>query len=349
MKIYDKQAEWRLQYRKNQIERKIEAIRDVLSGYHNSPYTRIEDENGRVDAGKLDEMIEGMTDSLCRYLENEGKKLPGKKQLEFYKSFLYCAILSPVIEFDALCPFYGYYISKNYGSLLFLAECEMDHESLKDLISYEQKTWTEPDDEQCGLLYTARVAYEELSGKNLKDSYSPKEKKILKELEKEWNEGEAVYERGPGITNAEEADENTDSYEEPEPLYPEDEYEVYEETPEEKYENYLREQEREQEEFEEYLREANELFEKWKAHIPDAERFMKEYLSFRSMYLSKSVDRSRLKEDIKNMVDVYLYEQEITVYALDNNFSLVDRLMDGMANRVSREILRARILSDDQD
>ena len=49
------------------------------------------------------------------------------------------------------------------------------------------------------------------------------------------------------------------------------------------------------------------------------------------------------------MVDVYLYEQEITVYALDNNFSLVDRLMDGMANRVSREILRARILSDDQD
>ncbi len=354
---YDKNAIYTVEYRKNNLEKEFERIRQTLSGYYEPIYTFIEDENGILDSEKIDIVISDMTDALDRYLEMAGEEKLSKAQKEWYKSYLYCVMVSPTVYTDWLYPEYG--TGRNFGSFIAFADIDETLQKPDEFIWYENHKYEDVEDEQSDIFFYMAHAYQNLMDKDLYKIYTAEEKELYEKLKPsfEWGinrriegmdlltqiEKEAAMNGDEDAENSMQANEKPVvriKFAEPEEETADDlqETDDYEEDPEITLARWEREAEDEQRRIEECIETIN----KWCERIGDKKRFEKEYKKFRKYFFK--ADLSRMKEDIQHMTDAFLYEQGLCAYSLDKKYGLVDKAVKTAETSIKFASFRARVL-----
>ena len=369
MKKYTEDMVRRTAYRKARLEEAFKKIRRAVAGYDNGILPLLENEDKKIDAAKLDEMTGQMMVNLNRYFEINGKEKPDKEAEDFYRNYLYLVILTPWIDID--CRIGAFYLTSCFGDIIshadFAREISVMKEDLEKragtltkeeaLVVYEQHPWRMPEDEMTGLLYRAKDAYEQLTGKNVSEIYTPEEKAYLKKWsDAGWHEepldttitvtvkedaGEGA--KSSAIRFSGEPDEEEFSDKEPWEIEEEKEYREYLNglDPAEEYERQL-EAWREEDEFIDGTRRD------WEEYIPDKDRYIKTYEEFRKAYLSGKADLLSLPELMEYLTEAYLFEQGISAYSLDEYYGLIDKALDNVPVKIAHETVRARLFSDDE-
>ena len=403
-KIYDKNALRTIECRKRDLEKSLEQIRDVMEGGSTNLHALIQNEDGVINPEKLDQMVEDLMESLAHYKENFGEEPMPDTLREWYKSYLYCAILSPKYIY-AHCMYWEYTTGKNFRDLSIYAKELMGYDSLQELIWTENHEWSSEIDVGEDFIFYMNDCLHKLFQKEMKEYYTEEEKQALSEVEPalEWSledridgytiKEQIVYEeeqerkqeellrqeenkRTEGLSETEEGKDaeelqkqieigieivtaletrrirrQVESEEEENPgevdLSKEERelYQYFDENgnPSDQppyYDNTEFLEWEEQQEIENCVY----LINCWEKTIPDPERLLKEYLRFRELFFK--VDKSRFADDMRHMVDAYLYENEISAYSLDDTYALVDKAVNGTVERLQREIRRARFLNE---
>ena len=358
IKVYDRNAQGEIDYRKKEVEQHLENIRQILNGHAGNLYAGLLDESGKIDAAKLDTMIDDMIGALIRYRKNFGEKALSKKQEKWYRSYLYLAVTGPRdIDWNVIIG--KYYSEKNFSDIYKYTDLQMDRKDLYELIWRETHSWSMPGDEEENFLYTLKDAMESLTGKDIRCYYTKEEKAVLEELQPILDYGWVDVPEDMDIrTFLEEVKQNKIKIEtgvrtkedfikylietgqfniaEPKEEEEDDEYEYVDPADQqEMWEQHERETEEE----------IADSINAWLSRLPEEHRFEKEYLYFRRNYLS--VDRSSFRADMEHLVDAYLYEQGRTAYSLGDNYGIVDNALSVAEGRIYHEIVRARNLRED--
>lgn len=370
MKKYTNDMIQRTEYRQARMEEAFQKIRNAVAGYDESILPRIENDEKKADGVKLDEMIEGMIGALRRYFESSKKGKLEKKQEDFYRNYLYLVILTPQIDIDCrIGAFYhGPHFSELYQSADIGREIRYLEEELKGvkekmtpeelLVVYEQRPWRMPEDEMTGLLYRAKEAYEELTGKNVSEIYSPEEKGYFKE----WSEADwcrEPLENTITVTVVTKRDESTgDEVTEFEGPEANDQFvgkmpwEIEEEKAYQEYQNSLDPSEEYEKQLKAWQEEDEFILEtrkEWENYIPDRDRYIRVFEDFRKAFLQGETDLSLMPECMKHLTDAFLFEQGICAFSLDDYYGLIDRVLDNVPNKIAHEMVRARLFSDDDE
>lgn len=337
---------WTIKYRRDRLEGEFDRIRKEMDGYSRIVYSYIEDDNEMIDQGKLDEMIDDMIDALDRYLEMSGLAPVSDEQKEWYRSYLYCVISCP--DIDTMWLFPEYIESRTFEDIIKLADIDPKLQDMKEFIWNENHEWKYEDDTQNDILFFLKHSYCELTGKDINETYTDEQKEIYAKLKPAF--ALSVEEREPGSDIeelAEELDEAMGSeceeaagsnivleegYNDPAP----DEDEI----PIEVRAEWALEREAEEQRMFEYKLES---MNRWRFHVGDEKRYEEEYLKFRKLFFT--ADLSRMSDDMRYLIDAYLYEKGISVYSLGDNYGLVDDAIRATSARIRQAVLRARALS----
>lgn len=376
-KKFDKNAAYNTEWRKRELEAYFEKIRKVMSGETTDLYRLIEDEEGHTDPVLLDRLVGELLESLEHYKTNFGEDPLREDIKEFYRAYLYCAILCPEYIY-AHCIYWEYYTGKNFADLILYAEQVQTYKTLHDLVWEENHRWSSETDVGEDFLFFIADCLEVLTGKKETDFYTEEEQKALKEVEfaLEWSKEDRV----DGLTILEEiayekeqaeirkAEEEKKTAEEKDKVHLTGNEEPVKEEPEKEeqrpkiyydpVESFLSDDEdyfKDEidtddipfhdfyDDEEERMKAAQYTVDKWKETVPDPERLLKEYIKFRELLFK--VDRRNFTDDIKHMAETYLYENGFSAYALDDTYGLVDKMLEGTAERLRREIRRAGFLN----
>ncbi len=313
-----------MQYRRNRVEAEFARIRRELEGYGKSVYTNIEDEEGHIDPVRLDVMIADMLDALDRHLELSEKEPLDEKQREWYRAYLYCVIASPDIDMMWLIP--EYISSRCYEDIFKFADFDPAIQDMKEFIWNENHEWRYEADVQSDILFYLMHSYCTLSEKHISTTYDEEQKEIYEKLKpvlslsvEDRAPDKDLYEQTGGL------DETDDPYDE----IPDDVlYEMAQQTAEE-----------DQRVYDEKVMSVD----RWREHVGDAKRYEEEYLKFRRLFFT--ADLARMKEDMKNMVDTYLYEEKISAYTLWDEYGIVSDALEAVPGRIRRAIEKARAMS----
>ena len=359
---YDENAMRIVEYRKKNVEKEFEYIRRNLSGYYEFVYPYIEDKKGVISSSKLDGVIDDMMDALDGYIQTTGDRKLTKDQKEWYRSYLYCVMVSPTVYTEWLAPEYGY--ARKFEDIIELADMDPSLQDPYEFIWNENHSWEDEDDTQTDILFYMAHSYRCLMDKDLEDIYTNREKGIYKKLLPSFEWG--VNRRRSGMDlltqiDVEKAEEELADQEEsiPEPKihWVEDASELedyatydldsaskpmyedpdYEEDPEIALAAMQAAEEEEQHRFEV----AMGTITKWCSHIGDKDRFEQEYINFRRLFMK--ADLSRMKEDMTHMLDAFLYEAGISAYSIEKNFGLVDKALKTASSSIKSAVFRARV------
>ena len=359
VKKYDGFNNWSFEFRKNELEKEFNRIREVMLGRTESVYPFIQSEDGNFDNDRIDEVINGMLSSLDRYIEISGDKKLNKTQREWYKAFLYCVLISPDVHTEWILPEYGH--SRKFRDIISFSDFSgFDYpiQDLNEFIWYENHTWKMPEDERFDILFYACHAYCYLKDIEISDIYNRKEMEIYNTLLPtfEWGWGDRIggldilktmeireeEEKAASATGKNEKPKRIVSEEyitEPEDESPEYESEMegWEEDPE----YTLQRWEEEDEEFNRRAEIAAKTMEDWRARVADPDRFETEYKNLRKLFFKAEL--GRMKNDMEHLVDTYLYEHGLSAYSIDDNYGLVQRAVNGCRSTIETAIKRARI------
>lgn len=359
-RIYDKKAIYTVDFRKKNLENEFDRIRNILSGYYEFVYPFIENGKGVIESAKIDTVITDMIDALDRYIEVSGEKKLTKPQREWYRSYLYCVMVSPDIYTEWLAPEYGY--ARKFGDIIELADINPALQDPYEFIWYENHEWDDEDDTQRDIFFYMAHSYRCLMDKELTEIYTNREKSIYKKLlpSFEWGVNSRRYDMDlltqidMRMAEAEEADDADD---EPKPCIKydpseEDDYAGYDLGPKSEplyEEEYEPDPEIVLQTMMDLEEEDNHRFEvamgtitKWCSHIGDKDKFEEEYRNFRRLFFK--ADMSRMKSDMQHMVDAFMYESGISAFSLENNYGLVDKAIRSAETSVKSAAFRARVL-----
>ncbi len=170
-----------MSYRRDQLEKELDLIRNAVSGRGESFLPGISDENGRVDPAKLEDMINRIIESYKFYLEDEDEFKPNKEKRvideavrQLLHHFLYLVILAPGIYMDYFFVTAEYYsISSTYGDIIKSGEGLQYYKSLKELYWDEAYFEYYGGEEMLnpGFTEMLNIIYSRFSEKRIEDTY----------------------------------------------------------------------------------------------------------------------------------------------------------------------------------
>ena len=341
-----------INYRRERAEMEFARIRRELEGYGKSVYTNIEDEKGHIDPAKLDVMITDMLDALDRYLEFSEKEPLDDKQREWYRAYLYCVIASPDIDMLWLIP--EYISSRCYEDIFKFADFDPSILDMKEFIWNENHEWNYEADVQSDILFYLMHSYCTLTGKHISMTYDEEQKEIYEKLGpalslsvEDRDPDKDLYEETEGSEETEETHweskiqmAGAEGYDDEDSVSDDEADDPYDEIPDDVlYEMALQTAEEDQKEYDKKIKSVD----RWCEHVGDAKRYEEEYLKFRKLFFT--ADHARMKEDMKNMVDTYLYEEKISAYTLWDEYSIVSDALNAIPGRIRRAIAKARAMS----
>ena len=360
---YDKNAINIVEFRKHNLETEFDRIRRIMSGYFEFVYPFIENKKGVIESERIDSVITDMLDALDRYIDTCREKKLSKDQREWYRSYLYCVLVSPDVYTEWLAPEYGY--ARKFEDIIELTDIDPVLQDPYEFIWYENHSWEDEDDTQRDILFYMAHSYRCLMDKELNEIYTNREKSIYKKLAPSFEWG--YNRRRPGMdlltqidVEKAEAEEQAEAEEEEHVsrIRMEDEISesedylgydpdsesqlLYEEENEPDPEIMLQIMEEQEKEDQHRFEIAMGTITKWCSHIGDKERFEQEYKNFRKYFFK--ADLSRMKEDMTHLVDAFLYESGISAYSIDKNYGLVNKAINSAEASIKSAVFRARVL-----
>lgn len=347
-----REAKRTLYERQTRMEDLLGQVGDVINGYDKTYENKIINDEGIVDDACLEELITQIMSAAHKDYSPEKKEL--------YRSFLYCTILgiawksyiSPMEEFG----WEPYEPAQTYGDIVRMARvtgrsaCKSRADLLKAECGYFSYRFHD------FFAYAQKVFY--LLGGDVAASLFTEEEKAFLEREIEiFNEGRAKAfdefyvkeEEGKKARMAEE------------PLYAEEIKQEKEasdaaaealaaslEGGEEEYDTLYGSLEEEEPWWVEAARQIEAGEAMVLQRIPDAEKYKKYYLRFRELSYTKGAegmltwDGEVFANEIEEMVDLYLYEQRLSAYSLEETYGLVTDRVKQLPGIVREAVRKAR-------
>ena len=170
-----------MSYRRQQLEKELDLIRNVVSGRDENFLQVISDEKGKVDSERLETLIDRIIESYKFYLEDEDRYKPDEEKRvideevrQLLHHFLYLAILAPGLYIDYFFITAEYYsISSTYGDIIKSGEGLKYYKSLEDLYWDEAYFAHYCDGEMLDPSFTEMLnnIYSRFSKKRIEDTY----------------------------------------------------------------------------------------------------------------------------------------------------------------------------------
>ncbi len=349
-----REAKRTLYERRTRMEDLLEQVGDVISGYSKTYENKIINDEGIVDDARLEELITQIMSTAHRDYSPEEEEL--------YRSFLYCTILgiawksyiSSPEDFERE-PFepaqaYGDIVRmargtgrsacKNRADLL-KAECGYFSYSFHDFFAYAQEVFSLLGGDVAGSLFTEEEKaflereielFNEKRAKAFDDFYAGNEEREKDRMAEDPLYAEEVRQR----------EELSDAANESLAVRlesGEDSYDILYGSPEEE----------EEDSWWVELARQHEVGEAMVLHrIPDAEKYKRYYLRFRELSYTEGVegkltwDGEAFAGAIEEMVDLYLYEQRLSAYSLEETYGLVTDSVKQLPGIVREAVRKAR-------
>ena len=289
MKI-NRDSNYRRKYRLRELDKKLNKMRDAITGRNTALDKLLLREDGSLDESKTDSMINDMITGLKGYLKLEGREKITEKEETAYRAYLYLVLTGPG---EATCEYrYGYEFipSRYFKEIVNVLEDEFlelpSEEELDELLANYQGEFGDFIDGPvyCMMLRLHNFIY------SLEHPYvSLEDRKFEKGFFDEYDE----------------------------------------------LRNFSR--------WEEYLYYIYPAWERYEKRLPDAEKFEKAYFTFK--HLVFEIDKDRMKTNIADMVDIYLFEQGISSLSFGDAYGLLDDSLDRKVKHLSHEIERVRVIN----
>lgn len=339
--------------RQTRMEDLLGQVGDVISGYSKTYENKIINDEGVVDDARLEELITQIMSAAHKDYSPEKEEL--------YRSFLYCTILgiawkSYIFSAEDLEqePFEP---AQAYGDIVRMARdtgrsaCKSRADLLKAECGYFPYRFHD-------FFAYAQQVFFLLGGDRESSLFTEEEKSFLKreiELfnEKSFKAAEEFYAKEEEMKKARMAED---------PVYAEEVRQQKElsdaanealaarlESGEDAYDILYGDQEEYEDPWWEELARERETGEAMVLHrIPDAEKYKRYYLRFRELSYTEGVegkltwDGEAFAGAIEEMVDLYLYEQRLSAYSLEETYGLVTDSVKQLPGIVREALRKAR-------
>ena len=73
-----------------------------------------------------------------------------------------------------------------------------------------------------------------------------------------------------------------------------------------------------------------EAFEHRFDHLPDKDKFIQMYLRFRELFFASEVTAAEMKADLEELIDIFLYEHELSSFSAGDDYGLITYNLDRM-------------------
>ena len=357
-------------YRREQLEKEMEEIRNIVSGREESFLAEIRDDEGKCDPEKLENFIDRILESYQEYVEYEDMYLPEEqtRRLEgdirrLLHHFLYLSILGPICYVDYNNFGLTTYSSPvTYQDILSLAGRLEYHDSLQALYEAEAYYDTYALDAclEPSLFDQVNGFYYDLSGgTRITETYElPREEwdpedqwgsGALTEMEESTGEGTGTVEESPAQMDDSTPGEAGIAAQSDIPGKGISDLE---------YEDLCRsmgEMNDMDQLYDSKMEESKTTYQRWKETLPDAAEYCRIYLELRKLYTNHTIeDRDaegarglawfarNLDTEVTNMIDAYLFRNQISPYSLGQSYGLVAARMKNTSQHLRAELARAR-------
>ncbi|MBD5105084.1 MAG: hypothetical protein HDT47_09540 [Ruminococcaceae bacterium] len=366
----------KMRYRRKVLQDRLKELEHLVTGRGESYLPLISNEKEKVTKEKTEQFISEMLGAFQRYIKFNPHRTLSGKTLEMYESFLYCAILSLDMEHSRRdYKVINWRISSVFEDIVnraekveivgcnsmdsYMKECYRAYRTACDMRDeHRRKSMNDPilrnfsfdigpampetDSEFCIevkrslelLNYPTFIeCFADEAMRKFREDYENGAEKPTVPLnvelpsfthyDDEENGGFALrHERDRLIDEALDSLGEDETYDDSKMLKNFTDEEIR-----------AREQGRAQEEL--YAVEA-----KWKDEIVfEGETLIQNFVQFLSLYF-ESPDRRYFAEDIRNMVDTFLYEHRISAFSLGNDYGMISYYIDRTKSRIEKEIER---------
>ncbi len=350
----DKDSKSFLRFRKEDLEKKLEDIKNTVNGRELNFFEFMEEKFGAVTDRNLELLIEELLECLIHYKAVDGFGGDWNKvsdlQQEFYECFLYCTMQGAawVKDFDTMLQIACFDVAHTFADIVNMAKDPntISTKTHEVLLNNEFRC----DDfgiVEDGFFGMCNECYQLITGKKIIHTYTLEEQnKMEAVLQEELNEfvdsymesqTELAQERGfQNLEEMEAYDEAQDLKEAREAGFDnvQDYYnQLSEESMTEADYKY-------QEDMQAWQEELFQKQQNWLHGLLNPQKFVERYLRYRELYFQ--VEFQKLPTDIENMVDAYLYEQGISAFSLGEDYGMLSYRLERMQNTLRNEIRKAR-------
>lgn len=339
--------------RRKRMEDLLGQVGDVIDGYDKIYENKIINDEGAVDDACVEELITQIMSAAHKDYSPEEEEL--------YRSFLYCTMLGIAWESYISCQEdfarEPYKPAQTYGDIvrmardtgqsayknradLLKAECGYFSYSFHDFFAYAQEVFSLLDGDRESSLFTEE-----------EEAFLKREIELFNE--KNFKATEEFYAKEEEMKKARMAED---------PLYAEEVRQQKElsdaaneqlaarlESGEDEYDILYGIFEEEGEDpWTELAREINDGIAMVLCRIPDAEKYRRYYLRFRELSYTEGTegkltwDGKAFADAIAEMVDLYLYEQRLSAYSLEETYGLVTDRVKQLPGIVRDAVRKAR-------
>ncbi|MCR5203820.1 MAG: hypothetical protein K6E47_02090 [Lachnospiraceae bacterium] len=330
MREFDRSAYFRTYNRKRRLMEKLQDLQDAVMGMKENMRERLVDKDNKLDEEKIEMFIDEMLDGLDKF-KKEVEELDGitTDQKKLYYQFLYCVLIGPSVNSELASYYQRYDLlrpTETYAEIIAMAE-----RIFKDC----QEEYVKRDISGLGI-----IQYENkkpIASRFLKEDYFDIINRGIRTLIYFEEEKGNLY---PPFHLSSDGDNDklkTKSAKVLELILdPDTEHPICEKL----YQEYLNDQmqndvENTDQEPLGYLDGKD-----WYDNIPDIDRFVNSYRSFRKLWFS--TDHLDFLEDIKTMIEIYLYRNEISAFAMDKRYLIIEDETSKTINCLCNDILIKR-------
>ncbi|MCH5193287.1 MAG: hypothetical protein J1F11_04945 [Oscillospiraceae bacterium] len=307
-------------YRHLVLEDKLRTLGNMINGRGSSFAPFITDEGGKVSDKKVDRFISDLINCYKHECEISGSPLPDENKEEMYRSFLYCSIMTLKTKPNRRCPSAERtVVSESFADIIELAEHlhPYAHDCFYDsarMLGYNFPANDDSDLEE--ISYAESIQYEE------RMENDPDFRRNMEKLHEMSAENYlAEQERNKPLFEALDLLSEDESYKDNEMLADRSEKDLKE----------IEEKKAEQEMF--------DTIYNWRKNTVDGIKFFENLVKFSDLYFM-DLEPPPLADDIKNMVDIFLYEHKLSAFSLEDSYINILYHIEEMKNRIRQEALK---------
>ncbi len=322
-----------MDFRHKTFNEHLKEINDIVTGRNTELASYIKNDDGNISDERIDRLISDLLECLKNYYQQLYGSLIymlSEETCELYECFLYCAIQGmALVDVDILQYTEVEQVTTFSDIIDLLYNCD-SYNSQQELLYIEQLGY--PIASSCrGFFNNCDLAYEILTGTSIMSGLTDKEISLVNDMREKQSSQEVIY-----------YDDDTDDYikqiereqlEQRPPLSAEELFDQFYGAPFED-EHLIPDDELE------FCAKVEASQNEWKHSVVAPEKFIAKYLRYRELYFS--ISHSKMREDIEKMIDVFLYEQDLSAFALGEKYGIITYRSERYRNILKSEIRKAR-------
>ena len=336
MKLTKETADF-MDFRLETFNERLKEISNIVTGRNTELAAYISDEDGKISDERIEHFVSNLIEGLVNYNQQLYSHLLYKlsdETRELYECFLYCTIQGVAhMKYVDILQHTEVERVTTFSDILDILNNSFTYRDRSELLYIEQLGYPVATGDT-GFFRCCDVAYEILTDSNIMNVFSDEEAEIVTEMREK--------QRSMEVYDDPDDEDNDDDYEkqfareqlsQAPPLTDEELfnrfYGIHDEY-EEQISDY------EQEKWEKVTASHNA----WKSTVVDPDKFIARYMRYRELYFT--INHTKMRDDIEKMIDIFLYEQGLSAFSLDERYGMITYRTERYRNAISSEIRKAR-------